>query len=241
MKTPTRGSLERSGPDERVGGVGRVGVRPGEEPLGVLDHPPGVDARVVGHHVAREADAPAPRPVAQVGERRVAAEAAGHRVVGQRVGGGLGLGVAHPPLDVPRGGAALPHADQPERGEPAPGERVQLLVGDLVEPPDGPAVRAGELVEPDQGVLRDHHHPGHPVPVGAEGLGFRPGLVVGRHARDGGARRRGAEPLLLAQEVEAGEQPGQQVAEQRAELAPDVLELVPQRIRGMRPRGCAAA
>jgi hypothetical protein len=74
-------------------------------------------------------------------------------------------------------------------GDPAPGEHVQLLVGDRVERPDVAAVAARELVEPDVRALRDEDDPGHPVAVVAEPLGL--GLGAGERRRlDRGRRHR---------------------------------------------------
>jgi hypothetical protein len=49
---------------EAVGGVGRILAR--DEPLGMFDDPGRVDAHVVGHHVAGEADAVVIGAVAQI-------------------------------------------------------------------------------------------------------------------------------------------------------------------------------
>ena len=62
----------------------------------MLDHPARVDAHVVGHHVAGQADAALPGPVAQVRVGVLAAEVVGDRVVVERVGRGDGVGVAAP-------------------------------------------------------------------------------------------------------------------------------------------------
>ncbi len=62
-------------------------------------------------------------------ETPLAAELRGNRVVGQGIGGGLGILVSHPPLDFPGRRASLPHTDQPQRREAAPRKRVQLLSG----------------------------------------------------------------------------------------------------------------
>ncbi len=130
--------------------------------------------------------------------------------------------------------------------------RVQLLVGDLVEPRDRPAVTARELVEPDVDGLGEQHHARHPVEVAAEALVL---VLVPAEARDGaGARvaergrprpgRHGRveaqphRPLFLLEQVEPGEQPEQRVAEQRAPALADERELALERV-GRRQRGRA--
>ena len=91
----------------------------------------------------------------------------GDPVVVERVGGGDRLLVAAPALDPLGGSRPLPQADQPQPGDAAPGQRVQLLVGDRVERPDLAAVSSRELVEPDVGALGDQHEARHPLAVGA--------------------------------------------------------------------------
>ena len=122
--------------------------------------PARVDAHVVGDHVAREADAAGRGPVAEDRVGGVAAEVVGDPVVVEGVGARDRLLVAAPALDRLRRPRALPQPDQPEPGDPAPGERVQLLVGDRVERPDVAAVAARELVEPDVRALRERGRSG---------------------------------------------------------------------------------
>ena len=79
-----------------------------------------------------------------------------------------------------RGDAALPQADEPEAGDAAVGEEVELFVGDLVEAVDVAAVFFGELLEPDVGALGHEDDVGHPGLVGGEGFVLvERGLVVG--------------------------------------------------------------
>ena len=105
-----------------------------------------------------------PGAVVQVAIGRLAAEVVGDAVVDQRVGRRDGVRVAAQLLDLLRGVAALPQADQPEAGEARAGaSRVELLVRDLVQAPDRPAVCSRQLVEPDVGALRHQHHARHPV------------------------------------------------------------------------------
>ncbi len=115
------------------------------------------------------------RPTAPARSRRLfvgepAAEVFGDVVFLKRVGGGDGIVVAAQALDGPRGDASLPQADQPEAGDAAVGEQVQLFVGDLVEAMDVAAVFLGELLQPDVGALGHQDDVGHPGLVGAEGF-----------------------------------------------------------------------
>ena len=128
----------------------------------MLDDPGRIDAHVVGHHVAGEANAVAVGAVAQVDVGRLAAEIVGDAVVEERVGRGDGVLVAAELLDGLGGAAALPHADEPERVDAAARERGQLFVGNLVEAADVAAVLAAELRQPDVGALGDEHGAGHP-------------------------------------------------------------------------------
>jgi hypothetical protein len=163
--------------DAAVGGevgaveaVGREGALPAERnQSGCSMTQGGVDAHVVGHHVAGEAQAGAAARSRRLARRLVAAEVFGDLVVLERVGGGDGVAVAAQALDGARGDAALPQADEPEAGDAALGEQAQLFVGDLVEAVDVAAVFLGELLEPDVGALGDQDDVGHPGLVGAEG------------------------------------------------------------------------
>ena len=89
----------------------------------------------------------------------------GDPVVVERVGGGDRVLVAAPALDPLRGSRPLPQADQPQPGDPAPGERVELLVGDRVERPDLAAVASRQLVEPDVGALGEQDEARHPFAI----------------------------------------------------------------------------
>ena len=74
---------------EAVGGIGRLW--PGDEPLRVLDHPGRIDAHVVGHHVAGQANAMPVSAVAQIDVGRLAAQVLGNGVVEERIGRGHGV------------------------------------------------------------------------------------------------------------------------------------------------------
>ena len=76
---------------EPVDGIGRIGA--GEKPLRMLDDPGGIDAHVVGHHVAGEANAAGSGAVAQIPVGLFAAEVGGDIVGGERIGRGDGVAV----------------------------------------------------------------------------------------------------------------------------------------------------
>src|SRR5208282_2099419 len=101
------------GPFETVGGIGWFGS--GDEPLGVFNDPGRIDAHVVGHHVAGEADAVMVGAVAQGYVGRFAAQIVGNAIVEERIGRGDGFAVAAELLDGAGGATALPNADEPER------------------------------------------------------------------------------------------------------------------------------
>ena len=226
-----------------VGGVGRLRER--QEPVRVLDDPARVDAHVVRDHVAGEPDPARPRPVAQRGVGRFAADVVGDPVVVERVRRGDRVGVAAPALDLLGGARALPEADQPQPGHAPASEPVQLLVGDRVERADVAAIRARQLVEPDVRALRHEHDPRHPGGVAAEALGFvlgaRERRRVGRAGADAPAHLAELErPLLFGQDperqVDLAHQPLECVAEQAAPTLPDVAQLAGQRARGVARR-----
>ena len=146
---------------EAVGGIGRVAAR--DEPVGMLDDPGRVDAHVVGHHVAGQADAAPVGAVAQVDVGGFAAQVVGDAVVVERIGGGHGVLVAAELLDGFGGAAALPDADEPERIQAAarqcrPALRRESDRGGRCARP----YLLAELREPDVGALGDQHGVGHP-------------------------------------------------------------------------------
>ncbi len=177
---------------EAVGGIGRFPAR--DEPLRMLDHPGRIDAHVVGHHVAGQADAVMVGAVAQIDVGRFAAEVVGDLVIEQRIGRRHGILVAAQLLDGLRGAAALPDADQPQRVHAAVGERLQFFVGDLVETANVPAVKPAQLRQPHVRALGDHHRGRHPCRIGRELLVLVHGVAEDRHLRRAGDRR----PLLQA-------------------------------------------
>ena len=216
------GVVAEVGPVEGVVGEGAVGQA--EETVGVFDDPSGVDGHVVGDHVGGQADAPPPRPFPQVGQRGLAPEVVSDDVVVDGVGGGDGLGIAHHLFDALGGAAAFPQADEPQARNAAVGQRIQLLIGDLVQAGDGAAILAGELPQPDVGVFGQKDDPGHPVGVGGIvfGLLFQPAQVGGR---GGPGRAEGPRPGFFGDEVEAEEQFQGQIAQPGRPVLPDVAEL----------------
>ena len=125
-------------------------------------------------------------PCRQARSRRPAraaspAEVAGDRVVVEGVGRGERGRVAAPALDLLRGPAALPQADEPEAGHAEPGQaRPARRPGSSSSVRIGRPWRPRELVEPDVRALGDEDELGHPGDVVAEPLGFG---VAGRHRR----------------------------------------------------------
>ncbi|MEY4070828.1 MAG: hypothetical protein RL721_1442 [Candidatus Eisenbacteria bacterium] len=215
-----------------------------QEPVGVLDHPARVDPHVVGHHVARQPDAALPGALAQVVPRVLAAQLVRDDVVVHRIGRRRGVGVAGVLLDAGRGAAALPDADEPERGDAERRHAVELAVGHLIESRDGASMVARELVEPHQRALGDHHGARHPVGVVAETLGLLVGSRVVGHVGlgavvcAGGAVAGGQPAFLLATQVEREPHALHEVAHQPAPLLLHPLELCDQGVRG-RAHGCA--
>ncbi len=136
----------------------------------MLRHPARVHAGVIRDHVAGKPYPAAPRALFQCLQPPLAAQLPCNDVVEQGVRGCLCLGISHPALDLAGGAAALPDPDQPQGRETGARQPIQLLVGHLVQAPDLASPRPRELVQPHQRVLGDHHRPGHPVAVFAEGL-----------------------------------------------------------------------
>ena len=210
----------------------------------MLDHPARIDAHVVGHHVARQPDPVLPRAVAQACVGPFAAEVLGDPVVIERIGRGDGVDVAAHPLDLLGRFRALPQADQPESRDAPASERLELVVGDRVERPDVATVRAGQLVEPDVGALRDQHDARHPGRVRRERLEFLGGAAerrcLGRPAARPPAESEVHPALLLGEQadrpVEAGDELLEPGSQERRPMGPDVAELAGQRGRGVPSR-----
>ena len=90
-----------------------------KKPVWMLNHPRRVDAHVIRHHIAGQAQAEVCSAVLQVVIRLPAAQVFCDVVVLQRVGGGNRIAVAAQPLDGARCNAALPQSDQPQSGDAA--------------------------------------------------------------------------------------------------------------------------
>ena len=180
------GVVGKVGPFEGVDGEGGFGA--GDEEVGLVHDPVGIDAHVIGDHVGGEAEAYLGGAVAEILVGFFAAEVLGYGVGLERVGAGYGVGVAAEALDGLGGSAALPKADEPEAGDAAVGEGLELLGGDLVEAVDVALVLLRELLEPDVGGFCDEDDVGHPGVVGGEGFVLvERGLVVGGIAAAAGA------------------------------------------------------
>ena len=221
---PTSRSAVRSGPSKVYTGKGGSVER--QEPLGVLDDPARVDAHVVGHHVAGQADAAGPGPVAEHGVGVLAAEIVGDPVVVERVGGRDRFGVAAHPLDPLGRLRAFPESDEPEPGDAPAGEGVELLVGDGVERPDGAAVGSRQLVQPDVRALGDQDDPGHPRRIRRERLRLVHAAELRRLRATGPAATAEAQMerrLLLGDHAERHVHPGEERGEGVAEHARPVL------------------
>jgi len=184
---------------------------------------------VVRHHVAGQAHATLRGAFAQVRTGCVPAQVVRHDIVIDGIGGRHGLRVAHQLLDALGSRAALPQADQPQTCEAAPGEGVQLFVRNLIQPRDQASVLAGELIQPDIGVLGDQDGLGHPVQIRGKAffLQRQRGVVV-----DAGRARAGeGDPFLLADHVEPAQQALDGTPEEGSPPVTDVGQLAGQRVR----------
>ena len=178
-----------------VKAVNRIGrIWPRDEPFRLLDHPRRIDAHVVGNHVAGQPNTVQVSAVAQIRVSRLAAQIFGNCVVEERIGRSHRVRIAAEQLDCLGGSAALPDADQPQRIQPARGERGELLVWNLIEAGNRAPILPAHLRQPHVGALGDQHDGRHPGGVGRELL-----IFVRRIAEDGNLG--GADhvrPLLLA-------------------------------------------
>jgi len=100
----------------------------------MLDHPWRIDTHMVGHHVAGQAQAESGRAMLQVVVGLPSAQVLGNVVALERIGGSDRVVVPTQPLDGARCDAALPQSDQPQPGDTARCQKLQLFVRDLVEP-----------------------------------------------------------------------------------------------------------
>ena len=148
-----------------------------QEPVWMLDDPARIDAHVVGHHVARQTDAPLCGAPLQVGESLFAAERGGDGVVVEGIRRGQGFGVAHVTLDLARRRRTLPDTDQPQAREAPARQPVEFTVGYLIEPVDVALVELGKLIEPHVYRLGHQRDVAHPVGIVAEGSRFGVGVI----------------------------------------------------------------
>ena len=165
-----------------VKAIGRIGrLRPGDEPIRMLYHPGRVNAHVVGHHVAGQANSVPVGTVAQVHVSCLAAQIFGNRIVEERISRGHGIRVAAELLDGLRGAAPLPDSDQPKRVESAARELCQFLVWYLVKFGDAAAILPAHLRQPDVCALSYQHGSWHPGHVRRELLVFVSLVAENRH------------------------------------------------------------
>jgi hypothetical protein len=122
-------------------------LRPADEELRVRLDPAMVGSDVVGNEIEDEPQPAAGEPLAQPRERRVSAEIVVDAVVAHSETRAAHVGLAEVRQDAPvfraplrirrrnaaRGLARLPDAEQPHEVEPVAGERVELLVRDVVQ------------------------------------------------------------------------------------------------------------
>ena len=187
---------------------------------------------MVGYHVAGQADAARPGPVAQVLVGQPAAQISRDLIVKEGIGRRHRLRVAHHLLDGARGRASFPQADQPQAGESTGRQKIELLVRYLVQIAQVLAILARELVQPDVGVLGHHHDLGHPVQVRTEALRFH-----GQMRKVGRLRWAGAEEdrlLLLGDQIQTRQQAEDVLAQVGRPLLANKLKLALQRVgRGL--------
>ena len=107
-----------------------------DEPIGVFVHPVGIDAHVVGNHIAGQADTAGGAALREVLVGFLAAQAPGDLIARQRVRRRNCVWVAAHLFDAAGGIAAFPQPDQPKARETPAGQLIQDLVWDLIEAVD---------------------------------------------------------------------------------------------------------
>ncbi len=141
---------------------GQVELRPGDEILGVVFDPGVIEPRVVGDEIEHQPQAALAEPLAQAGQRGVAAEILVHRVAGDREPGAGDVFLAqvrqrllefacatrHCCANLLAGRAGLPDAEEPDPVETHLGQAIQLGVGNVIQR-RGPAQLPGQLGQPD--------------------------------------------------------------------------------------------
>jgi hypothetical protein len=210
----------------------------------MLDHPGRIDAHVVGHHVAGQANAVPVGAVAQVDVSRLAAQIVGNAVVEERIGRSHGVRLPQSCLMVfdarLRSHTPISHSELMPRAPAWPvlrreSRRAGRCGGRI----------AAQLRQPHVGALGDQHRAGHPGRVGRELLvfvrriaevGTSAWLTNDGHCCGGRARRsRRVElhpdgQLFFAQNLAGHQQEAlQAVAEQRLPKLADDLKLVAER------------
>ena len=189
----------------------------------MLNHPTGIDSHVVGNHVGGHANASLPGAPTQVVHGIGTAQVAGDFVIIQRVGRGHSFRVAHHLLDALGSYASFPQADEPQAVDAAAGERIQLLVGNLIQAGDRTLVLFRKLVEPDIGVFGQQDDLGHPIEIGAVMLQLE--FLFGERRRFDGAGTGENRFVLFGDEIEAAEQAIEICADVLAPLDADVFQL----------------
>ena len=142
--------------------AGQVEFGAGDEILGMFFHPGMTEPHVIGDEIEHESQAALAEPLAQSGQRGVAAEILVHRIAGDRETGAgdvllaqvrqrllelaapLGIGAR----DLLRRRASLPDAEEPDPVETHLGQAIQFGVGNIIQR-GGAAQLPGQLRQPD--------------------------------------------------------------------------------------------
>src|ERR1700677_4357819 len=96
------------GPLKAVRRIGAVGA--GHEPLRVLDDPAGIDAHMIGNHVASQSDPVGEGAVTQVAVGLFPTQISGNVIAIEGIGRGYSVVIAAELLDGLRGRASFPDA-----------------------------------------------------------------------------------------------------------------------------------
>ena len=115
----------------------------------MLDHPAGIDAGVVRHHIAGQSDAASTGTFPQVFQRFPTAKVSGHFVVIKRISRGDRIRVAADLFYLLRRRRSFPESDQPESGKASSCKLIKFGIRYLVKPGNRVAVGATELIKPD--------------------------------------------------------------------------------------------
>ena len=139
-----------------------------DEPVRVLDHPAGIDAGVIRHHIACQSYTTAAGTLTEARQRFPPTKISGHFIVIQRVGRSDGIRIPADLLDPLGCGGTLPQPYQPEAGEPPGRQSVKFRVRHLIKTGDGEPEGTAQLIKPDVDHLGHHDHMGHPAGIGRE-------------------------------------------------------------------------